>query len=387
LFLLVFFSALIRAWTSNFMVTLFAHNRLDLWNCVNASYIIVQVIIVVFLFILFGPSLPFIGISYLIAAIFSGILSIYWSKRINPSLKVNPSVFNKSEFREMGVMTGWLIFQELGTLLKLPVALIIVNVLFGAVAETQYSLAMTFITLLIGISSLITNTFRPQVYSYVANRDNVGAAKFISSTIRITGLLMALPLVLICIFAPQLFTLWVGSEYAFLTPLVWILVLPTIITIMDGCMGPLNVACNRVRVTAIANFIAAIINIGLALSLPYIFSIELYGVAIAWVVSLILYGGIFQPIYNAYIINAHPFTFIKPILIGIIFVLVLFVISMIIITAIPVESYIKAAIIGIAISIVYLLILSKIVFSRGEINQIRSCIPRYIENKIPKWLF
>ena len=386
LFFLVLLSALIRTWTSNFQATVFAHNRLDLWNWVNAVYLLVQVAVVVFLFVVFTPALPLIGVSYVIAAICSGILAAYYSKMTNPSLKLQVSLFSTRLFKDVGKMAGWLVVQQLGSLLLLPVCLIIVNILFGAVAETQFSLAQTFVTLIISISALVTNTFRPMVYSYIARRDNAGAAKFLALTIKITSLVMALPLALICLFSPQLFTLWVGEEYVFLMPLVCVLVLPTIIWIQDACMGPLNVACNKVKVTAIACILSGFVNVILAFTLPFIFDIGMYGVALAWVVALILHGFLFSPIYSAYIIQAPLLSLIKPMGYGICAVIILFISGGIITAIIPGTSLIEAIICGSIFSVIYLVLLMKILLNHREKELILSCIPGFIQKIIPRWL-
>ena len=41
---------------------------------------------------------------------------------------------------------------------------------------------------------------------------------------KIVGLLASLPIALLCIFSPQVMTIWVGAEYAKLAPLVWCLI-------------------------------------------------------------------------------------------------------------------------------------------------------------------
>ncbi len=386
LFFLVMLSALIRTWTSNFQATVFAYNRLDLWNWVNAVYLLVQVAVVAFLFVVFSPSLPLIGVSYVIAAICSGILAAYYSKRTNPSLKLNMSLFSKKLFKDVGVMAGWLVVQQLGGLLQLPVCLIIVNILFGAVAETQFSLAQTFVTLIISISALVTNTFRPMIFSYIAKKDNMGISKFLSLTIKVVGLIMSLPLVLICLFSPQLLSLWVGKEYVSLMPLVCVLVLPTIIWIMDACIGSLNIACNKVRVTAVACILSGCINIALALTLPFAFDIGVYGVALAWVVSLVLYGGLFSPIYSAYIIQAKLLSLIKPMGYGIGAVAVLFVIGKVIVSVTNSSSLVSAIILGAIISIIYYLVLVKGILRKEEKTLILSCLPKFVSDRIPKWL-
>lgn len=386
LFILVILSSLIRTWTSIFKTTLFAHNRLDLSNWIHSTYLLFQVIIVVILFIVFGPSLPLIGLSYFLSAIIEGILSIFLSHRINPYLKLKPSAFERGLFTKMGSMAGWLIVQQLGTLLQLPVCIIIVNILFGAVAETEFSLAQTFISLILSISGLVTQLFQPKTYSYISQNDYKGVANFCATTIRIVGLIMALPLVLICLFSPQLLTLWVGEEYVKLAPLVCLLTLPAIIWIQDACMGVVNLACNKVRATAIANLFSAIINIGLAFTLPFVFGLESYGVALSWVISLILYGLVFTPLYLAYIIHAPKFTLLKPMGHGILAVILLFIVGELIVTITNSTSLISAIILGAVISIVYYFILVKVILKEEEKSLIISCLPQFIADRIPKWL-
>lgn len=387
LFVLVFLSALIRTWTSNFQVTVFAYNRLDLWNWVNSSYLLVQVAVVVVLFLVFGPSLPFIGVSYLVAAIIAGCLAVYFSKSTCPQLKMIVSLFNWKLFSNMGNTAGWLVFQELGTLLKLPVCLILVNILFGAIAETEFSLAQTFITLLISISGIVTAMFRPQVYSYVAKRDNKGAEVFISKTMKLIGLMMALPISLLCVFAPEVYSLWIGPEYIHLTPLVWLLVLiPVTLNCMGGCVGPLNVACNKVKMTAIANFIAAMVNIALALSLPYALNIGMYGVALAWVISMILYC-IFAFMYNAYIINSPLTVFLRASVVGVVSTVLLFICGLVLREVFSVDSIISAILLGVIIAIAYYFLVSKVILQKEDKMEIRELLPLFIEKKIPNWLF
>lgn len=151
-------------------------------------------------------------------------------------------------------------------------------------------------------------------------------------------------------------------------------------------MGPLNVACNKVKVTAVMCILSGCINIALAFTLPFIFDIGVYGVALAWVVSLILYGGLFTPVYSAYIIQAPLFSLIKPMAYGIVSVAILFIGGELIVTITNSTSLISAIILGAVISIVYYFILVKGILKEEEKSLIISCLPKFIADRIPKWL-
>ena len=234
LFALIFGSVFIRAWSSNFMVILFAYNRLDLRNYVNCTNLFTQLVLVVILFLCLGPSLILVGLSYVGAAIATFAMAFILSKRTCPALKISPASFVRSRLGEIGGMSIWVLINSVGFLLNTQVALIIVNKLFGEVAGTEYSLAAIWSTLLISIAALITNLFTPMTYSYYANQNREGLSHFTSMAIKIVGLFMALPIALVCIFSPQLLTIWVGSEFAHLAPLICICVAPVILQITSS---------------------------------------------------------------------------------------------------------------------------------------------------------
>jgi len=391
LFALIFLSVLIRAWSSNFMVTLFALNRLDLRNAVNCVNLIVQIIFVVILFTAIGPSLPLVGLSYLIASVAACSFAFLLSRRLCPYLNISPKFFEKSRFKELGGMSLWLLITILGVLLRSQVALIIINMLFGEISGTEYSLALMWFTLLMGISGLITNCFTPMIYSYRGKEDKEGLVKFTSLAIKTITLLMALPIGLVCIFAPQLLTLWVGEQYAHLAPLVWILVIPVLFLIQSACCAPINAAYKRVRGPALIHVIAGPCNIVLALLIPFIFNNGMYGVGISVGIITFIVAGLYSPMYNAYVVGMPLTTFMKPAIPGYAAFCLVGVIGIIISNLIPftnIASIVLYLIIaGCVISGVYLLVIGKFGFKKEERRIIRTVLPVNIAKHIPHWLF
>ena len=386
LFALIFASVLVRAWSSNFMVILFAYNRLDLRNYVNSTNLIVQLILVVTLFLCLGPSLVLVGLSYAGAAIATFAMAFILSKRTCPTLKISLASFAQSRLREIGGMSVWVLINSIGLLLNTQVALIIVNKLFGEVAGTEYSLAAIWSTLLISIAALVTNLFTPMTYSYYAKRDRKGLIHFTSMTIKIVGLCMALPIALVCIFSPQLLAIWVGVEFAHLAPLIWICVAPVILQIMVSCISPITVAYNRVRSLVILTLPMGFLNIVLALLLPYIFDIGMYGVALAGLITLFLRYGVINPLFIASVIQIPKFTYLKMMLYGVGGVLVLSVVGIATLSVVTLSTLPTLILAGCGIAAAYLLFVLNIVLRPEEREMIRSCLPGVCQKRIPSWL-
>lgn len=386
LFALIFGSVLIRAWSSNFMVTLFAYNRLDLQNYVNCVNRFMQIILIVTLFRYFGPSLVLVGLSYAGTAVTTLVISSILSKRTCPFLKISPASFVRSRLKEIGGMSTWVLINSVGLLLNTQISLIVVNKLFGEVAGTEYSLAAVWSSLLINIAALVTNLLTPMTYSYYAKQDREGLIHFTSMTIKIIGLSMALPIAFICIFSPQLLTIWVGSEYAHLAPLIWICVAPVIIKIMTSCIAPITVAYNRVRSLVFLTLPMGFLNVILALLLPSFFNIGIYGVALAELITVLLRYGVINPLFIAYVMQIPIFTYLKKMLYGIGGILVLSVVGFALVSIVAISTLPALILAGCGISAVYLLFVLNVVLHPDEKKMIRSCLPGICQRKIPSWV-
>lgn len=386
LFAFIFGSVLIRAWSSNFMVILFAYNKLDLQNYINCANLLIQVILVVVLFMYLGPSLVLVGFSYLGAAITAIILAFILSKRTCPDLRISPALFARSRIMEIGGMSAWVLINTISWLLNTHVALIIVNKLFGDVSGGEYSLVVLWSTLLIGIAALVTNVFTPMTYSYYAKQDREGLIRFTSMAIKIVGLFMALPIALVCIFSAQLLTMWVGAEFSHLAPLIWICVVPVILPIMVSCISPLIVAYNRVRSLVILTLPMGILNVILALLLPNIFGIGMYGVALAGLITIVLRHGVIVPLFISNVIQIPIFTYLKKMLYGLGGIIVLLIVGIALLSVVTITTLPMLILGGCVISAAYLLFVLNVVIRHEERILIRSCLPKICQRKVPSWL-
>jgi membrane protein EpsK len=386
LFALVFGSVLIRAWSGIFMVILFAYNRLDLRNYVNIMNIVMQLILIVILFLWFGPSLALVGLSYLIAAMVSFALAFVFSISIGANLKIMPSLFDKSRLKEIGGLSIWVLLEFVSSLLISQIALLLVNRLFGAVAGTEYSLAIIWSTVLISIGSMVTNLFTPMIYSYYSKNDREGLVIFSTSTTKIIGLAMALPISLACIFAPQLLTIWVGAKYSHIAPLIWICIVPVILQTMASCVSPIIIAYDRIKSLVILILPLSFLNIALALLLPYLFDIGLYGVALAGFITLVIRYGVVTPLFLAKVVKMPIFTYLHKMMYGVGGMAILSIVGIATFSIISVTMFPLIILSCCGLAVAYLLFVVRFILIPEERSMIRSCLPEYFQKILPSWL-
>lgn len=387
LFLLILGSVLIRAWTSNFMVTLFAHNRLDYRNLVNITNLATQLILVVILFTVLSPSLVYVGLSYFVAALVALFLAYNLSRKVCPDLHISVRSYSHARFGEIGGIAFWFIIDTIGFTLNANIALLVVNRLFGDVAGSEYSLVILWSTLLYGISGLVTTAMTPMIYNYYSRRDTSGLIKFALFAMKCMSLFIAPVIGLICLFSPQLFTVWMRSDaFVHLAPLVWIVVSPVIVKVQTSAIGSIGVGYGKVKVPAFYSLFAGFLNVYLSFTLPFMFGLGIYGVAISGAISMILHTGVSAPLYTAYVVQAPLSTFLRAILKGVSYLVGFVVVGLLILTVFQVSSIFSSIVVGFGLLIGYTVLVLAYILSKDEKELLRSCLPVLISRHIPTWV-
>lgn len=309
LFLGVMGSLLVRTWGGNFGVSLFAYNRLDLQNIINSINLVLQVIFIIILFSFYSPKLSYIGYSYLIAAVIALLITILFSKKVNPYFKVNIQDFKSSRLRELMGTGGWITIDQIGSLLLFQMDIILVNKLFGTVAGGEYSIVLMWNSLIRTIAGMLSGVLTPVILTYYAQTKFEELVVLSKSAVKIMGLAVALPIGLICGFSPLILSLWVGPEFARLSPLMWILLGHLAINMSVLPLFSINVSYNKLRIPAIATILSGVANLLLAVTLSNITGLGYYGVAVAGAIVLTARHFFFVPMYATKVLGMsnNPF--------------------------------------------------------------------------------
>ena len=315
------------------------------------------------------------GLPYLIAAFFSFFLTVMVSRKVYDKIHISPAHFSKEQFFEITTLTKWILVDQIGTLLLLQLSLIIVNKELGTAAGGAYAMVLIFFNLLWTITGLITSVLSPIYYTYYARGLFSSLHNLSVISVKFVGLVMALPIALICIFAPQLLTIWVGEQYAHLSTLLWILLIPLTMIVAFRPLILSYAAYNKVRLPAIVTIIAGILNLFFAVLLTNVYEFGVYGIAIAFIFALWLRNVFFVPWYAARVQGVHPAEFYKPVVPSILAFLVLIVIGFSMISFFTVSvSVVYIIVFSGVISMVYLILVTRFILTNPERDLIRSIL-------------
>jgi membrane protein EpsK len=357
LFLGVSSAFLIRSWSGNFTVSLFAYNRLDLLNLVNIVNVMVQVLLIVAFFSILGPSLPLIGLAYLIGGIIASALAILLSRWINPHLTINIHDFDRSRLHDLTGMGWWVIVNQVGAVLFLSIDLIVVNLIFGATTGGEYAIALQWVILLRAIAGTLSGVLTPIMLTYYAKEQTETLIRVSQSAVKLMGLSMALPIGLVCGFAPALLTVWVGREFSFLAFLMVVLTGHLAINLAVLPLFSINVAYNRVKIPGILTLFMGIGNLILAIILSLYTGLGYYGVAVAAVIVLTLKNALFTPWYATRILGVSAHTYTRAMLPGVLAAIIIAGCAAAISLIFPVASFLPLVLAGGALAVLYLAVL------------------------------
>ena len=296
--------------SNSFQVSSYCRNRFDLRNLVMAAGTATRVVTIVTLFSLTAPRLWHAGAGALALSAVTLIGAVLVWRYLTPALRVDLRRFDAGMLRQLCTMGGWIVVSQVGTLLFLNVELLVVNRLYGAESSGHYALALQWSTMLRALGAALASVFAPTVVALYARDRMDDLVGYVQRAVKLVGLVLALPVGLVCGLGGPLLEVWLGEEYVFLAPLMALLTVHLAVNLSFMPVHAVSVATNRVRWPGLAAVALGISNLALALTLAGPVGWKMYGVAAAGTVMLTIKNVLVTPLYNAHVVGRRPGTFL-----------------------------------------------------------------------------
>jgi membrane protein EpsK len=297
-----------------FGVSLFCRNRLDLQNVVTITETLTRVGLVVCLFSVFIPRIEFVGAAILGGTIVSLVGTVRLWRVLTPMLRLRWGQFDWAVLRNLCSTGWWVLVNHLGMMLYVNIDLLLANRLFGAEQSGRYGAVLQLPTLLKSISFAVGGIFTPTMFEIYARGDLKGLAQYLNRAIKFVGLVIALPIGLICGFSGPLLGLWLGPAFSNLGLLLFVMSVHLCINLALHPLYAVPLAANRVKVPGLVTLAVGLGNVGLALLLTGVLGWGLYGLAGAGAIMLSVRHLLFTPLYAAHILNQPYRTFYQHLL-------------------------------------------------------------------------
>ncbi|HBM7668331.1 TPA: oligosaccharide flippase family protein, partial [Enterobacter cloacae subsp. cloacae] len=253
LFLAVLFSFAIAMLSSSISVSMYAKNRIDLMQIGNIVRNISKVS-AIFIFLEMGfVSLTFIGISIILSEVFYLLYAIIIWRILTPELEIKLKFFKKNRAKEITAFSGWVFFDQIGTILFLKTDLILVNMLMGSKANGEYSVATQFSDLLRSMAGLVASSLGPVMVIMYEKQQLKQLADITIAFVKFLSLTLAVPIIILCVYSKEILDLWLGADFVKLAPLMTLMVLPLIINLGTLPILSINIAVKKIKIPAVVN--------------------------------------------------------------------------------------------------------------------------------------
>ncbi len=324
LFLGVLMASVIGLFSGLFMIPAYAYNRLEIANMSNLFTKLLQFGLIVFLLAYVSLDLSLIGYAYVVTTLVGLLLSIYIWKKFAPELSINYHDFNKDKLKEMTATGSWIMINQLGAMFFLYIDLILINIFFGATETGEYSTVLQWSSLLRSLASVFVGVLGPMIMISYAKNHMEKLIKISTLSVKMMGLVMAIPIGIIAGLAGPLLSIWIGEEFANLAPLMWLMILPLTINLAILPLFNVQVALNKVKIPGLFSLSIGLGNLLLALVFIMSLDIGIYSIALASAIMLIIKNFIFTPLYASHILGLSKTFFYKFTISGFIISIIIF---------------------------------------------------------------
>jgi membrane protein EpsK len=204
---------------------------------------------------------------------------------------------------------------------------------------------------------------------------------------RFIGLFTAFPIAYLCVFSPQILTVWVGESFSHLSGMIVVMFSVQLAVCVVSVLEVVPVLYLKIRSVARVTLLAGALNIICAAAAVTFTDVGTMGVAVIWTVAMFALNVIFYPLIIAKMTGSGWRTFLGPMVPGHI-ALVICLAAGWAATRFYTLPDTWAAVLGLFFIgyIVYLAAALTLGLSRADKDMIRSVIPGRVARIIPRWI-
>jgi O-antigen/teichoic acid export membrane protein len=307
LFAFTFLSFFLNVMDSTFGVGVFSSNRLDISAGRDILTSILRASVLFVLYRYFSPKVAYIGIATFIMNAAIIITDIVFTVKLLPQIKISRKFFDIKAMYEVASAGVWNVFGKLGNIFSQGLDLLIANLFISAAAMGVISLSKTIPIVVMSVLVMIANVFAPQMTISYAHRDIEDVKKQVKFSMKMIGMVVAVPVAIMLIYGNEFYGLWVPSQNPEL--LKWLTFVNMGGLIISGTMQGLSnvfTLVNRIKRPVIINFVVNTLNIALVFLFLHFEAAETGKMFIIIGVNAVLgiiWNLTFVPIYAAKCLN------------------------------------------------------------------------------------
>ena len=280
LFAFVFANFGANLFVSLFCSAMFVVNKVYIQNAINLVRNVLNAALLVFTFSFFTTRVCYVSLIALLLTIASAPVCYIIKRRVVPELTFNAKAFSGKFVRDLTSSGIWNTVNQCGNVLTTGLDLLFANWFVGASPMGVLSVAKTMPTAITTLATTLNNNLEPELVIVYAKEGAEGLYRRLKLDIRLSNLIVAVPVGVFCALAPEFYRLWMPSLDA------WELAFLSILTICNfipwaGLQVIYNVftVMNKLKVNSVSFLCGAILNLILVLLALNFTNLGVYAIA------------------------------------------------------------------------------------------------------------
>lgn len=326
LWALTFSSFLLGLSFGGFGSAMFAKNRLDIQSLITIIQKVLNAGILLVAFVFFTPKVWYIGLAAIISNIVSITMTAIAKIKLTPEIKLSIKHFNKKRIYELVVVGVWNSINKLQQILVTGLDLLLTNIFISGTEMGLLSIAKTLPGIVSTLTGAISGSFDPTMtitYGKGQKKEFVSQTMF---AMKFTGYVCAIPVLGVAVFGLNFYELWQptlsSDEIKKVQILTCLTLLQELFAVYVYPLATINTITTKLKVPTLVSLGIGIANIGIVFILLKTTTLGVYAIAgvssVLWSLKILT----FTPIYAAHILGEKKSVFYKPLLRGIINILV-----------------------------------------------------------------
>lgn len=311
-FIAVLGSAITGVWSMCFDSAIWVSGRLDLRYWIFTIDLVTRLGLVFLMFTTFQPQLWHIGVATIASSLVGCSLFVLAWRYLTPEFYIRRREFDPERLKEITRLGGWLLVTTLGSALMFNTDLVVINKTLGNVAQGYYGIILSWLNILRGLFVSLGMLLSPSVVALQASGELDRLYELGSKAMRLQGMLISLPVGILCGLSAPVLNWWLGPDFVHLAPLTWLILVPLA---LEGAYYPIWQATQTqesVRYPAILTLGLGAANVLISVCVAKFTPLGVYGVALCSAVISVLRHGVFLPIYTARILARPWHAFLTP---------------------------------------------------------------------------
>lgn len=300
-----------------FATAYYTTNRVDIQARRNIEGNVLRAIVLVALFASLPARMWYVTGTMMVVYVYLGLADIHYTRKLTPQLKVDVHHFKGEAVKELLSSGVWNSVNQLSLVLLTSLDIYLMNVLIGATAAGEYSVAKTLPNFIQSFVGTMVSVFVPQFTILYAQKKKGELLRSINFSVKVMGYVMALPIGFLIVFAPNFFQLWVpGQDVATLQGMSLLTIIPMIVTGSINTIYNVYTVTNKLKVPALVWVAFGVLQVATVIVLASFTPLGVWSVPLSSFVWGLFRNLTFTPVYAAHCLDVHWSTFYKAIVRG-----------------------------------------------------------------------